>query len=390
MIKTPIKLQDLRRKIYQQAKTAPNHRFWGLYVHVFKESTMTEAYRLVRASAGAAGIDGMTFEDIEKGEGKEVFLRNIARSLQRGDYSPSRNRVVEIPKGDGKSVRKLNIPTIIDRVVQTALKLIIEPIFESDFQEGSYGYRPGKKAGDAIQRVTKGLLSGKTRIIDLDLRAYFDTVKHHILIEKIAKRVQDDQILRQIKMMLKSTGKQGVPQGGSLTPRTHPQTLSFQDVLPSKEVGFDCFIKSSIFMINGKIAESGISTPDQSCLYAIEEGDASCTDYGKVISKICYIKSAGISLFATGKGNRNACAYSGIIRGFYSQTSSRPYLPNQEVCKRQGNVYQQNGRNGTGRFFSKQPEWDKKRSKLNYHSFMIDCGSKNSLRLTIFLSQLMN
>lgn len=219
MIKTPIKLQDLRRKIYQQAKMAPDHRFWGLYVHVCKETTLEEAYRVVRASAGAGGIDGRSFEDIERTEGKQTFLKDIQRSLQAEDYCPSRNRKVEIPKtGQPDKYRKLGIPTIRDRVVQTALKLIIEPIFEADFQEGSYGYRPGKKAAEALNRVTEGLLSGKTRIIDLDLKAYFDTVKHHILLDKIAKRVKDEQILKLIKMLLKASGKQGVPQGGPLSP----------------------------------------------------------------------------------------------------------------------------------------------------------------------------
>jgi RNA-directed DNA polymerase len=217
MIKTPTKLQDLRRKIYQQAKTAPAHRFWGLYVHVCKETTLEDAYRAVRASAGAGGIDGRSFEDIEQGEGKRTFLKEIQQALEGGDYRPSRNREVEIKKDNGK-MRKLSIPTIRDRVVQAALKLIIEPIFEADFQEGSYGYRPGKKAGEAVNRVTLGLLSGKTRIIDLDLKAYFDSVKHHILLDKIARRIEDPQILKLIKMMLKASGKQGVPQGSVVSP----------------------------------------------------------------------------------------------------------------------------------------------------------------------------
>ena len=219
MIKTPIKLQDLRRKIYQQAKTAPDHRFWGLYVHVFKETTLEEAYRVVRASAGAGGIDGKSFEDIEKKEGKSAFLKDIQRSLQQGDYTPSPNRIVEIEKaGQPGKFRKLGIATIRDRVVQAALKLIIEPIFEADFQKGSYGYRPGKRTAEAVNRVTESLLSGKTRIIDLDLKAYFDTVKHHILLEKLARRIQDSQILGLIKKMLKVSGKQGVAQGSVISP----------------------------------------------------------------------------------------------------------------------------------------------------------------------------
>jgi RNA-directed DNA polymerase len=217
MKKTPIRLQNLRRKIYQQAKMTPEHRFWGLYVHVIKTETLEEAYRQVRASAGAVGIDGKSFEDIEKREGVKSFLEAIRQSLESKDYLPERNRQVCISKSNGK-MRVLGIPTIRDRVVQAALKLILEPIFEADFQEGSYGYRPGRKAAEAINRVTEGLLSGKTRIIDLDLKDYFNTVRHHILLTKIARRIEDGDILHLIKLILKASGKLGVPQGGVLSP----------------------------------------------------------------------------------------------------------------------------------------------------------------------------
>mgnify|MGYP000344263894 CR=1 FL=1 len=138
MKKTPITLQDLRRKIYQQAKMTPKHRFWGLYVHVIKTETLEEAYGQVRASAGAAGIDGKSFDDIEKGEGVKSFLEEIRKSLESKNYQPERNRQVCIPKSNGK-LRILGIPTIRDRVVQAAFKLILEPIFEVDFQDGSFG-----------------------------------------------------------------------------------------------------------------------------------------------------------------------------------------------------------------------------------------------------------
>lgn len=216
MTKTSITLQELRRKIYVRAKAEKSHRFWGLYVHVCKGSTLEEAYRLVKINNGAPGIDGITFEDIEK-NGVAIFLQQIQQELIDGSYQPSRNRIKEIPKANGKT-RKLGIATIKDRVVQGALKLIIEPIFESDFQEGSYGYRPKRTAHQAVERVAEAIVKGKTRVIDLDLSAYFDTVKHHILLEKIANRIADDRIMRLISQMLKAGGKEGVPQGSVISP----------------------------------------------------------------------------------------------------------------------------------------------------------------------------
>src|SRR5579862_2282294 len=216
MTKTSITLQELRRKIYIKAKADKAHRFWGLYVHLCKQSTLLESYRMVKRNDGAPGIDGMTFNDIEKA-GVEDFIRGIQLELINGSYQPSRNRIKEIPKANGKT-RKLGIATIKDRVVQGAAKLIMEPIFESDFQDGSYGYRPKRTAHQAIERVADAVVKRKDKVIDLDLRAYFDTVKHHILLEKAAKRIADDKIMWLLKLMLKAGGKEGVPQGSVLSP----------------------------------------------------------------------------------------------------------------------------------------------------------------------------
>jgi RNA-directed DNA polymerase len=216
MIKTPINLQDLRRKIYAKAKVDKTWRFWGLYVHVCKMETLREAYWLAKKNKGAPGIDGVSFEAIEAG-GAESFLEQLRDELMARTYRPLRNRRQEIPKGDGK-VRVLGIPCIRDRVVQGALKLILEPIFEADFQPGSFGYRPKRTAHEAVQRVAKAIVSGKTRVIDIDLRAYFDNVRHDLLLAKVARRVQDANVLGLLKMMLKASGKKGVPQGGVISP----------------------------------------------------------------------------------------------------------------------------------------------------------------------------
>lgn len=216
MTKAPIDLQDLRRRLYVKAKAEPSWRFWGIYVHVCKLETLREAYGLAKANNGAPGIDGETFEAIEA-KGTESFLEQIRKELIQRTYLPMKARQREIPK-DGGKVRVLSIPAIRDRVVQGALKLIMEPIFEADFQPGSYGYRPKRTAHDAVRLVAKSIVREKTRIIDLDLRAYFDNVRQDLLLAKVAQRVSDAQVLHLLKLMLKATGKQGVPQGGVISP----------------------------------------------------------------------------------------------------------------------------------------------------------------------------
>src|SRR5438874_1157703 len=217
MTKAPIGLQDLRRSLYVKAKAEPAWRFWGLYVHVCKMETLQEAYRMAKANDGAPGIDGVTFENIEE-DGVEGFLRQIRDELITNTYRPMLARKKEIPKDGGKKVRVLSIPSIRDRVVQGAVKLILEPIFEADFQSGSYGYRPKRTAHQAVNRVAQAIVESKTRILDLDLRAYFDNVQHYLLLEKVARRVPDDAVMHLLKMMLKAAGEKGVPQGGVISP----------------------------------------------------------------------------------------------------------------------------------------------------------------------------
>src|SRR5499425_367717 len=217
MIKTPISLQDLRKNLYIKAKTEPTWRFWGLYTHVCKKETLQEAYEMAKKNDGAPGIDGVTFEAIEE-SGKDSFLEQIREELITGTYQPMPARKKEIPKDGGKKVRVLSIPSIRDRVVQGAIKLILEPIFEADFQPGSYGYRPKRTAQAAVQRVADAIRQGKTQVIDLDLRAYFDNVRHDRLLAKVAQRINDDDVMRLLKLILKATGDKGVPQGGVVSP----------------------------------------------------------------------------------------------------------------------------------------------------------------------------
>ena len=216
MRKAPSNLQDLRRRIYRKAKSDKTHRFWGIFVHVTKVETLEEAYRNAKGNGGAPGIDGQSFEDIEQA-GLTDFLAALREDLVSGRYEPKPNRRVDIPKGNGK-VRTLQIPCIRDRVVQGALKLILEAIFEADFCSNSYGFRPRQSPHRALAEIRRSVLRRMSTVIDVDLSRYFDTIRHSVLLDKIAKRVQDPQVLHLVKQILKVGGEIGVPQGGPFSP----------------------------------------------------------------------------------------------------------------------------------------------------------------------------
>jgi group II intron reverse transcriptase/maturase len=216
MTKAPSNLQDLRRRIYRKAKSDKSHRFWGLFVHITKVETLEEAYRAAKRNGGAPGIDGQKFEDVEQA-GRADFLAAIREDLDTGRYKPMPNRRVDIPKGNGK-FRTLQIPCIRDRVVQGALKLILEAIFEADFCPNSYGFRPQRSPHRALAEVRRSVMRRMSTIIDVDLSRYFDTIRHSMLLDKIAKRVQDPQVLHLVKQIINIGGKIGVPQGGPFSP----------------------------------------------------------------------------------------------------------------------------------------------------------------------------
>jgi len=267
MRKTSIGLQELRRKIYSKAKAEKHWRFWGLYCHICKKEVLEEAYRLAKANGGAPGIDNQSFEDIET-EGVEGFLEGIRQGLLSGTYRPMSNRRVEIVKEDGK-VRVLGIPTVRDRVVQGALKLILEPIFEADFRDCSYGYRPRRHAHQAIGRVTRGILRGLTRVVDVDLSGYFDNIRHHLLLEKVGRRIQDAEIMHLLRLILKANGSKGVPQGGVISPLLSNLYLNGVDEMMEKarevtrQRGYDHldYIRSAddmVILVHGHPKEDGL------------------------------------------------------------------------------------------------------------------------------------
>jgi len=169
MTKAPISLRELRRRIYRKAKSDKTHRFWGLFVHITKVETLEEAYRIAKKNGGAAGVDGQKFSDIESA-GRSAFLASVREDLITDRYTPMPNRRVEIPKGNG-NVRTLQIPCICDRVVQGAVKLILEAVFEADFCSNSYGFRPKRSPHGALAEVRRSVLRRMSTVIDWICRA---------------------------------------------------------------------------------------------------------------------------------------------------------------------------------------------------------------------------
>ena len=232
-LETPDKIRTLQRKLYGKAKADPSFRFYLLYDKICREDILNHAYRLTRANAGAPGVDGMTFERIEA-QGSGAWLASLREELVLKTYRSMPVRRVMIPKPGGGE-RPLGIPTIRDRVVQTAAKLVLEPIFEADFDDGAYGYRPGRSATDAIKEVHRLICRGYTDVVDADLSKYFDTIPHADLLKSVARRIVDRHVLWLIKLWLKapieerdgdgkprmSGGKgstRGTPQGGVASP----------------------------------------------------------------------------------------------------------------------------------------------------------------------------
>jgi RNA-directed DNA polymerase len=232
VLETPEKIRELQRKLYRKAKQEKEYRFYLLYDKVYRVDILAHAYRLVRANKGAPGIDGESFEGVEGREGGVGrYLEEIARELRRKEYKAQAVRRVYIPKAEGGK-RPLGIPVIKDRVVQMAVKMVIEPIFEADFQDNSYGFRPKRSAHQAVDDVRKHLLEGKVEVMDADISKYFDTIDHARLMRLVAKRIVDKHILGLIRMWLRAPiveeredGKKeykgndrGTPQGGVISP----------------------------------------------------------------------------------------------------------------------------------------------------------------------------
>jgi RNA-directed DNA polymerase len=233
-LKTPDKLRRLQGVLYIKAKREPTYRFYLLYDKVWREDILAHSYALCRSNGGAAGVDGQTFAIIEA-YGPERWLAELREEVRTGQYQPEAVRRVMIPKSGGVGERPLGLPTIRDRVVQTAAKLVLEPIFEADFDDCAYGYRPGRSALDAVRKVHQAMDQRRTNVIDADLSQYFDRIPHAELMQCVARRVSDGKMLSLMKAWLKvpveerdkkgsrrrTGGKKttrGTPQGGVVSP----------------------------------------------------------------------------------------------------------------------------------------------------------------------------
>ena len=201
-LQPPIKTRKLQEALHAKAKEAPNYRFYLLYDKVYREDVLAFAYQRCHANGGAAGVDGERFEDIAA-YGIERWLGERADELRKKIYRPQAVRRVNIPKPDGKQ-RPLGIPTIRDRVVQMAVVLVLEPIFEADLLPEQYAYRPGRSALDAVKQVHTLLTAGHTEVVDADLSAYFDSIPHAELMKSVARRISDRHVLHLIKMWLEA------------------------------------------------------------------------------------------------------------------------------------------------------------------------------------------
>ncbi|MCM1567279.1 MAG: group II intron reverse transcriptase/maturase [Candidatus Dehalobacter alkaniphilus] len=241
------KIRDFQRKLYLKAKQEKEFRFYVLYEKIREPRFLKEAYRRVKVNNGSPGVDGVTFEAIER-DGVENLLESIKEELEKRTYRPSPVLRVYIEKANGK-LRPLGIPTIKDRIVQMSCKMVIEPIFEADFEDSSYGFRPKRSAHDAITAIKENIQKGNTEILDADLSSYFDTIPHDKLMILIGKRISDRNVLHLIKMWLKAPvvedgkpkgGKKnnlGTPQGGVISPLLANIYLHLVDKIVNKKGG---------------------------------------------------------------------------------------------------------------------------------------------------------
>jgi len=354
---------------------------------------MEKALKAVERNGGAAGVDDLQSDELR--QFLNTSYQSLCEQILKGTYKPKAVLKVEIPKVQG-GVRMLGIPTVTDRMIQQAIHQVLSPVYEEQFDKKSFGFRRGRNAHQAVQAAKENINAGYGWIIELDLEKFFDKVNHQKLMALLSNTVKDKGTLKLIHAYLKSgimeggvvsPRTEGTPQGSPLALRTHLQTLIFPGRYRLKEVSFDYIIKSSIFMINGKITEFRTGQAHQSGVCFTTEEQSSSSDSSTFNGDVWSIENPGVSLYSAGQREQREAGYSGSFCGIYRQATTRTDQSDKEVCELQRHIDQQSGSYSAGRIFSKEGSWQKRRDNLKCHIPMTAYGSKSSLRCIVSLSQ---
>jgi hypothetical protein len=386
------KVLTVEMQIAERARKYPDEALTNL--HEFIDVPLLHGCFDSLNKRGASGVDAETWKDYNEQRGERI--PQLLAAFKSGKYRAPNIRRVYIPKGDGK-LRPLGLPTVEDKLLGTAVSRVLTPVYEQLFHPTSYGFRPGKSQHQALEELSREVsFKGKRYIIDADMQNYFGSIDHRCLREFLDRKIKDGVIRKMIDKWLKAgvleNGQvvyptEGTPQGGTIAPRTHPQTLCFPGGFRLKEEDFKyCYIKSSIFMKHGTITELRINQADQSNLQFTEERNAAFPDCQPVNGAIWNFPDSGISLYTESSGESGKGSHSGGYYRVHCKTSSQLDQKDQKICAFPRAIYQQSGANCAGRVPVKEGSWQKRRDKLKWRIATTVCGSKSFLRFTIFLS----
>lgn len=351
------------------------------------------AYQKVKSNKGSGGVDGVSLQEFEKDYRNHLY--KVWNQMSSGSYMPPPIKLIEIPKKGG-GLRPLGIATIADRIGQTVVRGLLEPVLEPLFHTDSYGYRPNKSVAQALAQARVRCWK-QSWVIDLDIKGFFDNIPHDLLMKAVRKHCDCKWMLLYIERWLVAplqlkdgtivARTKGVPQGSIIALRTHSQTLSSTGRLKLKGESFYSIIKSIIFMINGKITELGTGQAYQSGVYIAAEGKTFAANSREVDREVWSVSNTGLSLYKPCKRDQREDGYTGKFRGVYCQTTTLADQADQEIIWIKRSDDQQSGPHCAGRIFSQEGSCQKRRNKLRYHLPMIVCGNKSSRRFTISLFQ---